>query len=74
MSKIQKEQMTDTMHGVADYVATHAASQARTAGGWRRWLWAAAAAVAAAIAWFTMGDEQASPDLPENSPCAALAA
>ena len=65
MNESKQKEMTDTMHGVADYVATHAATQARSCGGWRRWLWAAAAAIAAAIAWFTMGDEQASPDLPK---------
>ncbi len=57
MSKITK---------IAQEVAGQAAEvcnkNAKSTGGWRRWLWAAGAVIAAAVAWFTGSTYQQQPE------------
>lgn len=56
--KIKTKQIVEV---VAGKVATIAAGKAKQAGTWRRWLWGIAAAIAAAVAWFTGSSDQQSP-------------
>ena len=53
MTEEQKAQVKANLHSGAARVAKKANENAKTATGWKRWLWAAAAIVAAAVAWFT---------------------
>lgn len=53
MTDEQKAQIKADLHSGAARVAKSTAEKARTATGWKKWLLAAAAIVAAAVAWFT---------------------
>ncbi len=53
MTEEQKEQVKATLYSGASRVAAKANSKAKVASGWRRWLYAAAAILAAAVAFFT---------------------
>ena len=52
---MDKQKIKETVHGFATQAASKANEKAKTATGWRRWLWAAGAIIAAAVAWFTQG-------------------
>lgn len=53
MTDEQKAQIKADLHSGAARVAKSTAEKAKTATGWRKWLFVAAAIVAAAVAWFT---------------------
>lgn len=53
MTEEQKAQIKADLHSGAARVANKANSAAKAASGWRRWAWAAAAIIAAAVAYFT---------------------
>lgn len=53
MTEEQKAQIKADLHGGAARVAKSTAERAKTATGWKKWLWAAGAIIAAAVAWFT---------------------
>lgn len=52
---MDKTQIKTTVHGFATQAAQKANENAKAASGWKRWLWAAGAIIAGAIAWFTQG-------------------
>ena len=52
---MDKTKLKETVHGVADKAATACNEKAKAANGWKRWLWALGAIVAAAVAYFTQG-------------------
>lgn len=58
---MDKTKIKETVHGVAEKAAATANEKAKTASGWKRWLWAAGAIIAAAVAWFTQGCESMTP-------------
>lgn len=58
---MDKTQIKTTVHDVAEKAAAVANTKAKAASGWRRWLWAAGAIIAAAIAWFTQGCANVTP-------------
>lgn len=49
----QKAQIKANLHSGAARVATAANTKAKSATGWRKWLYAAAAIIAGAVAFFT---------------------
>lgn len=53
MTEQQKAQVKADLHSGASRVAAKANSKAKEAAGWRRWVYAAVAIVAAAVAFFT---------------------
>lgn len=55
MTEEQKAQVKANLHSGAARVAKSTAERAKTATGWKKWLWAAGAIIAAAVAWFTTG-------------------
>lgn len=58
---MDKQKIKETLHGVADKAAHAANDKAKTSSGWRKWLWAAGAILAAAVAWFTQGCTSVTP-------------
>lgn len=58
---MDKKQIKTTVHGFADKAAAAANEKAKTASGWRRWLWAIGAIIAGAVAWFTQGCTSVTP-------------
>lgn len=58
---MDKTKLKETIHGAAEKAASVANDRAKTTTGWRRWLWAAGAIIAAAIAWFTQGCTNVTP-------------
>ena len=58
---MDKKQIKETVHGVAEKAAATANEKAKTASGWKRWLWAIGAIIAGAVAWFTAGCESVTP-------------
>ena len=59
---MDKTKLKETIHGAAEKAASVANTKAKQASGWRRWLWAAGAIIAAAVAWFTQGCESVTPE------------
>lgn len=56
MEEKQTEQDTrELLHGWASRAAAHANREAKASTGWKKWLYAAAAIIAGAVAWFTTG-------------------
>ena len=55
MTDEQKAQIKADLHSGAARVAKTANEKAKAASCWKRWLWAAGAIIAAAVAWFTTG-------------------
>ena len=53
MTEEQKAQVKADLHSGAARVAANANSKAKEAAGWRRWVYAAVAIVAGAVAFFT---------------------
>lgn len=58
---MDKQKIKETVHGVAEKAAATANEKAKASSGWKRWLWAAGAILAAAVAWFTQGCTNATP-------------
>lgn len=58
---MDKKQIKETVHGFADNAAAAANEKAKTATGWKRWLWAIGAIIAGAVAWFTTGCTSVTP-------------
>ena len=53
MTEQQKAQIKADLHSGAARVASKANSKAKAATGWRKWVYAAAAIIAGAVAFFT---------------------
>lgn len=53
MTDEQKAKIKADLHSGAARVAKSATEKAKTATGWKKWLWAAGAIIAAAVAFFT---------------------
>lgn len=58
---MDKKQIKQTVHGFADKAAATANAKAKTATGWKKWLWAIGAILAGAVAWFTQGCANVTP-------------
>ena len=58
---MDKKQIKETVHGVAEKAAQTANEKAKTASGWQKWLWAIGAIIAGAVAWFTQGCSSVTP-------------
>ena len=58
---MDKKQINETVHGVADKAADACYEKAKAASGWKKWLWAIGAVIAGAVAWFTQGCESVPP-------------
>ena len=59
---MDKKQIKETVHGVADKAADACNEKAKTASGWQKWLWAIGAIIAGAVAWFTQGCTSITPE------------
>lgn len=55
MTEEQKAQIKADLHSGAARVAANANEKAKNATGWKKWLYAIAAVLAGAVAWFTTG-------------------
>lgn len=55
MTEEQKAQIKSDLHSGASRVAASCNQKAKTATGWKKWLYAIAAVLAGAVAWFTTG-------------------
>lgn len=53
MNDDTRDKLKGVLHVAAAQGAEKAGEKARASSGWKRWLWAAGAALAAAVAWFT---------------------
>lgn len=53
MTEQQKAQVKADLHSSASRVASKANSKAKSATGWRKWVYAAVAIIAGAVAFFT---------------------
>jgi hypothetical protein len=60
---MNKQKVKETVHGVAQQAAQAANEKAKASSGWKKWLWAAGAILAAAVAWFTQGCTNVTPEL-----------
>lgn len=58
---MDKKEVKSFVNSAASKAAQTANEKAKTSTGWRRWLWAAGAIIAAAVAWFTQGCETVTP-------------
>lgn len=52
---MNKQEIKSFVNSAASKAAAAANENAKASSGWKRWLWAAGAIIAAAIAWFTQG-------------------
>lgn len=55
MTEEQKKQVKADLHSGAARLAASANQKAKQAKGWKKWLYAIAAVLAGAVAWFTTG-------------------
>lgn len=53
MTEEEKQKLTEALHERAESAAKEANSRAKAASGWRRWVYAAVAIIAGAVAFFT---------------------
>ena len=58
---MDKTKVKELLHGAADKAAEAANKKAAAASGWQKWLWAIGAIIAGAIAWFTQGCANVTP-------------
>ncbi|MBQ8238927.1 MAG: hypothetical protein IJZ39_12380 [Oscillospiraceae bacterium] len=58
---MDKTQIKQTVHGFATQAASKANENAKSATGWKKWLWAAGAIIAGAVAWFTQSCTNVTP-------------
>lgn len=59
---MDKQEVKSFVNSAATKAATAANEKAKSASGWKKWLWAAGAIIAAAIAWFTQGCTYVTPE------------
>lgn len=52
---MDKTKIKELLNGAATKAANTANEKAKAATGWKKWLWAAGAIIAGAVAWFTQG-------------------
>ena len=52
---MDKDEIKKFVNSAASKAAETANEKAKTATGWKKWLWAVGAIIAGAIAWFTQG-------------------
>ena len=52
---MDKKEVKTVVNSAASKAAAAANAKAKASSGWQRWLWAIAAIVAGAVAWFTTG-------------------
>lgn len=64
-----KQQLT---HSISKEIAKRSANVARNLSGWRKWILAAIAAIAGALAWFTQGGGTIEGDISPASPLDTL--
>ena len=58
---MNKKEVKSFVNSAASKAAETANENAKTATGWRKWLWAAGAIFAAAVAWFTQSCTNVTP-------------
>ena len=58
---MNKKEVKSFVNSAASKAAETANENAKTATGWRKWLWAIGAILAAAVAWFTQGCTSVTP-------------
>ena len=58
---MDKQEVKSFVNSAASKVAQKANENAKTASGWKKWLWAIGAIVAGAVAWFTQGCTSVTP-------------
>lgn len=58
---MNKDEIKTFVNSAASKAAATANQKAKTATGWKKWLWAIGAIIAAAVAWFTQGCETVTP-------------
>lgn len=59
---MNKQEIKSFVNSAASKAAAAANENAKASSGWKRWLWAAGAIIAAAIAWFTQGCANVTPE------------
>ena len=58
---MDKKEVKTFVNSAASKAAATANEKAKTATGWKRWLWAIGAIIAGAVAWFTQGCTSVTP-------------
>lgn len=58
---MDKKEVKSFVNSAASKAAETANEKAKTATGWKKWLWAIGAIIAGAIAWFTQGCTSVTP-------------
>lgn len=58
---MDKKEVKGFVNGAASKAAAAANEKAKTATGWKKWLWAIGAIIAGAVAFFTTGCESVTP-------------
>ena len=58
---MNKDEIKTFVNSAASKAAATANEKAKTATGWKRWLWAIGAIIAGAVAWFTQGCTSVTP-------------
>lgn len=59
---MDKTKIKELLNGAATQAASKANEKAKTASGWKKWLWAIVAIIAGAVAWFTQGCTYVTPE------------
>lgn len=58
---MDKKEVKSFVNSAASKAAAAANENAKAASGWKKWLWAIGAIIAAAVAWFTQGCTNVTP-------------
>ena len=58
---MDKKEVKSFVNSAASKAAATANEKAKTATGWKKWLWAIGAIIAGAVAWFTQGCTSVTP-------------
>lgn len=58
---MDKQEVKTFVNSAASKAAAAANEKAKAASGWRKWLWAIGAIIAGAVAWFTQGCANVTP-------------
>ncbi len=59
---MNKKEVKSFVNSAASKAAETANENAKTASGWKKWLWAIGAIIAGAVAWFTQGCTSITPE------------